>query len=345
MRRWLVSVTWLLLASPVLAAPAFASPSVLVQTQPPHRGALPRLLDVYGTIQAAPVGGSQTISLPRPSEVTAIAVYAGERVHAGQVLLTLRADPASVAAYQQAVAALTQARGNRTRAAEMLREHLGTSDQLALAVQAQQDAQANLDAIRRAGGGTPEQTVTATFDGVVSTVLVTQGARVAASTPLLTVVRSARLVAAVGIEPGQSDRVAAGQPAAIVPLYGDAAARGRVGSVGAMLDPRTRLIPAMIDPPAGAALTPGTPVRVAITTATMAGWLVPRDAVSTDAQGPHVFVERAGKAVRVDVKIVGHAADTTVVSGKLDPATPLVTSGSDQLHDGEDVRTGAAGGQ
>ena len=345
MRHRLVLAAWLLLSAPALAASAPASPSVLVQTQPPHRGALPRLLDAYGTIQAAPGGGSQTISLPRPSEVTEISVFAGERVHTGQVLLTLRADPASVAAYQQAVAALTQARGNRTRAAEMLREHLGTSDQLALAVKAQQDAQANLDAIKRTGGGAPEQTVTAAFDGVVSAVMVAQGARVAASTPLLTVVRSARLVAAVGIEPGQSDKVAAGQPATILPLYGDATAQGRVRSVGAMLDPRTRLIPTLIDPPPAAALTPGTPVRVAITTGTMQGWLVPRDAVSTDGHGPHVFVVRAGKAARVNVKIVGMAADTTVVSGKLDPATPLVVSGSYQLHDGEAVRTGGPGGQ
>ncbi|WP_428390707.1 efflux RND transporter periplasmic adaptor subunit [Lichenicoccus sp.] len=340
MRHLLVLAAWLLLSTPALAAP-----SVLVQTQPPHRGALPRLLDTYGTIQAAPGGGSETISLPRPSEVTALSVYAGEPVHAGQMLLALRADPASVAAYQQAVAALTQARGNHTRATEMLREHLGTRDQLALAVQAQQDAQANLDAIERSGGGAPEQTVSAAFDGVVSAVLVAQGARVAANTPLLTVVRSAGLVAAVGIEPGQSDKVAVGQPATIVPLYGDATAQGRVGSVGGLLDPRTRLVPAMIAPPPGASMTPGTPVRVAITTGSMDGWLVPRDAVSTDAHGPHVFVVGAGKAHRVEVKIVGHAGDTTVVSGTLDMATPLVTSGNTQLHDGEDVRTDSSGSQ
>lgn len=321
-------------------------PSVLVDTQTPHKGSLPRTIVAYGVVQASPAGGSETMSLLRGGQITAVLISAGQTVRKGQALLTVRADPSVVASYQQAAAGLTLARGNRARTATMLNQHLATTDQLAQADKAMADAQATLDALKRAGGGSADQTITAGFDGVVVNLMVAQGARAAAQTPLLTLARSGRLVAAVGIEPELRDQVAVDQPAQVDPLYATDPRKGRVTSVSAMLDPTTRLVPVLIDPatnsPAERDLLPGEPVRATVQVGQITGWLASRNAVLTDDKGPYVFQVAAGKATRVDVHIVGMAGDTTVIAGPLDPGRKLVIGGNYQLQDGMAVREASA---
>jgi RND family efflux transporter MFP subunit len=327
-------------------------PSVLVTTETPRQGSLPRVLTAYGTVEAAP-NGSETLSLLRAGQVLRVLVAPGQAVRQGQPLLAVNAAPAALAVYHQAVAALALAQGDRARTAQMLTQHLATRDQLALADKAVADAQANLDALTRAGGGSAEQTLAAPFDGIVSNLLAAQGARVAAQVPLVTLARSSRLVAAVGIEPAQRALVAPGQPARIEPLDGGGAESGSVLSVGAMLDPQSRLVPVLVAvsqaDPKGAAqaetnagLLQGGPVRVAVQVGQLCGWLVPRNAVLTDAKGAYLFQVNGAKAVRVDVRVVGMVGGTTVAAGPLDPTRPLVVSGSYQLQDGGLVREDTA---
>jgi len=343
-------------------------PSVLVATAAAHQGSLPRTLMAYGSVQAAP-GSSETLSLLRAGQVTRVMVATGQKVQQGQPLLTVSADPAALATYRQAVTALTLARGERDRMAQMLAQHLATRDQLAQAEKAVADAQGNLDLLNRGGGGSAEQTLAAPFEGVVSSLPIAAGARIAAQAPLVTLDRSSRLVAAVGIEPSQRDLVARGQPAQIEPLDGGAPTQGSVLTVGAMLDPVTRLVPVLIDPlpdgtqsdpgrrdpkggpqpgaSAAMGLLPGGSVRVAVQVGEFHGWLVPRNAVGTDAKGAYVFQVADGKAVRVDVQVAGTAGDVTAATGPLDPKRPLVTNGNYQLQDGAAVReepSGAAAG-
>lgn len=331
-------------------------PSVLVTTEIPRQGTLPRTLTAYGVVQAAP-GSSETLSLLRAGQVTQVMAAVGQRVQQGQPLLVVTADPAALATYRQAVAALALARGERARLAQMLAQQLATRDQLAVADKAAADAQGNLDLLARGGGGSAAQTLAAPFDGVVSALLVAPGARIAPQAPLVTVDRSSRLVAAVGIEPGHRGLVAQGQPAQVEPLDGGGAKGGSVLSVGAMLDPVSRLVPVLIDAaPDGAganaaalsakgaagapaaALLPGGPVRVVVQVGEFRGWLLPRGAVATDAKGAYVFQVAGGKAARVDVQVASAAGDTTVATGPLDPKRPVVVTGNAQLQDGAAVR-------
>ena len=328
----------LALAQAPAAPPAAPKPTVLVATAPPHQGSLPRTLTAYGVIQGAP-GSSETLSLLRAGQVTRITVAVGQRVKQGDLLLALTADPAALATYRQAVTTVTLARSERARLAQMLAQQLATRDQLALADKAVADAQSNLDLLAKGGGGSAEQAVTAPFDGIVSAVPVAAGARVAAQAPLVTLDRTGRLVASLGVEPGQRGVFAPGQPAQLEPLDGGGAAPGTVRSVGAMLDPVTRLVPLLVDaaPPAPS-LLPGGPVRAVVQVGVFTGWLVPRGAVGTDGAGAFVFQATDGKAVRVDVQVTGTVADTTVVAGPIDRARPLIVTGNAQLQNGASIR-------
>ncbi len=337
MRRVLAALLTIL---PTLAfAQGGASqPSVLVTTALPQEGSLPHTLTAYGVIQAAP-GSSETLSLLRAGQVTRVMVAVGQSVRQGQPLLVVSADPAALATYRQAVTALTLAQGERNRMTQMLAQHLATRDQVAQADKAVTDAQSNLDLLTRGGGGSAEQTLAAPFDGIVSSLVVAPGARIAAQAPLATLDRSSRIVAAVGVEPGQRGLVARGQPAQVEPLDGGDAKQGSVLSVGAMLDPTTRLVPVLIDPQAaGAGLLAGGPVRVVVQVGEYRGWLMPRNAVATDSKGAYVFQVGNGKAARVDVQVAGTVGDTTVATGPIDAKRRLVTTGNYQLQDGAAVR-------
>lgn len=343
--RHILAAVLAVLPAAALAQGDAPQPSVLVTTATPHEGSLPRTLTAYGAVQAAP-GSSETLSLLRAGQVTRVLVAPGQTVRQGQPLLVVSADPAALAAFRQAVTALTLAQGERGRVAQMLAQHLATRDQLAQADKAVTDAQGNLDVLTRAGGGSDGQTVAAPFDGVVSSLPVATGARIASQAPLATLDRSGSLVAAVGIEPAQRSLVAPGQPARIEPLDGAASSPGSVLGVSGMLDPATRLVPVLVSPQSdaqagaqpGVALLPGGAVRVVVQVGEYRGWLVPRDAVSTDAKGPYVFQLADGKAARVDVQVAGAVGGTTVVTGALDPKRALVTSGNTQLQDGAAVR-------
>jgi RND family efflux transporter MFP subunit len=204
------------------------------------------------------------------------------------------------------------------------------------------DAQAALGALERAYGGRPRQTLVAPFDGVISAIPVAQGARVPASAPLITVTRTDGLVIAAGIEPGRQARLQLGMPVQVETLGGAAPAMaGKVVRVDHVINPATRLVDA--DVAVTGALLQGDTFRVRIELGPIEGWLVPRDAVLSDADGAYVFQVNSGKAVRVPVTPRGGDGKTSVVDGALDPQRPLVTQGNYQLSDGMAVRGNGAG--
>lgn len=333
MRRLLLA---LLLLAPAARA---AGPSVAVQTEAPKQGSVPVLVTAYGTAAPA-LGGGMTLSLQQEGQVRTIAVTPGEAVQAGDHLIEFGVSAAAASTYQQAVTALSLARSQRGHAAQLLAQQLATRDQLAQADKAVADAQAALDALRREGAGSPVQTLAAPFDGIVTSIAVAQGDRLQPGVPLMALTRLDGLVVTVGLEPADRARVHPGAPAALRRLAGGAGPAGTVRRVDGVLNAKTRLVDADIAVPPGTILS-GEAFRADITVGQAAGWLVPHDAVLGDEKGSYLFQVGAGKAVRVDVAVVGSAGDQDVVQGELDPQRKLVTQGGPQLADGAAVREAA----
>jgi membrane fusion protein (multidrug efflux system) len=326
----------------LLGAPAFADdpPSVAVGTEVPREGVVPDLVTAYGSAMPALDGGI-TLSLQQDGRVLAIAVTPGETVHAGERLLDFGASAAAVSTYQQAVSALTAARQQRGHAAQLLGQQLATRDQLAQADKAVADAQATLDALQREGADQPSQTLTAPFDGIVATIPVAQGDRVQPGVTLMTVTRLDGLVVTIGIEPGVRTRIHPGETVHLVPMEGGPELDGRILRVDGMLNPRTRLVDADVSVPAGSVIS-GAAFRADITVGALKGWIVPHDAVLTDARGAYLFQVAGAMASRAAVTVVGTAGADDVVQGSLDPQRPVVVQGNYQLSDKMPVRTSEA---
>jgi membrane fusion protein (multidrug efflux system) len=323
----------------ILAAmPALADdpPSVAVQTEKPRAGVVPELLVAYGSAAPA-LDGGMTLSFQQDGRVLAIHVTPGETVRNGDRLLEFGASAAAVSAYQQAVSGLTAARQQRSHAAQLLGQQLATRDQLAQADKAVADAQATLDALQREGSDRPLQTLTAPFDGIIATIPVAQGDRVQPGTTVMTITRLDGLVVTVGIEPGSRTHVRPGEAVHLTPLSEGPPLEGHIVRVDGTLNPKTRLLDVDVSVPPGSVIS-GTAYQADITVGEIQGWLVPHDAVLTDAKGAYLFQIAGSTASRVDVKVAGTAGADDVVQGALDPQRLVVVQGNYQLSDNAPVR-------
>ncbi|MGE6695253.1 MULTISPECIES: efflux RND transporter periplasmic adaptor subunit [Sphingomonadaceae] len=313
-------------------------PSVLVSLAKPARGSLPQSIEAFGS--AAPgTNGAQTISVAQPGQVIRLAVTSGTAVRAGQVLGTFMVAPTARGAYLQAEEALAAAQKQRDSTAQLLTQQLATRDQLVQAEKAVSDARVALAGLRAEGADQAVQTLTAPFDGVVTTITVAQGDRTQPGAPLLTVARAGGMVVTVGIDPAQRASLAAGQRATLRRLSGGPPLTGQVVRVGGALNARTRMVDVDLNFPAGA-LMPGEGMQVAIETAQVAGWVVPHKAVVT-ADGPaHIFQVAGGKAKAVPIHILLASAAGDVIEGAIEPARPIIVEGAYQVNDGIAVRQG-----
>ncbi len=338
----LAGAAWWVFA-PGPAASVAAVPSVLVSTMKLEPGSLPATVTAYGSVTAGP-GAEQTLSTQASGVVSHVAVSLGQTVAAGQVLATLAADAQSVAELRKARDALSAARAARAHVAALLASHLATNADLAAADQAVGDADGALKALLAAGAGRTRE-IMAPFAGVVSAVLVAPGSVQTAGSALLRLVAQRHVVAVTGVTPAQAGAIAPGDAAKIT-LLNDAATAvaGRVTLVAAMPNPQSGLQDVTVAPQGTLPL--GAAVNTVITTGQLNGYVVPRDAVQSDAQGSYVFqLDARNIAHRVDVRVLGGAGGQSVLAAAgLNAAQPLVTVGAYQLDDGAAVRLASGAG-
>jgi len=309
----------------------------LVKVQDPKKGTVPELVYGYGTV-APSSGSSSTFSFPRDGSVTKFYVEANDPVKKGDKLLDFTTAPDVVTAYQQAASLLKLTRSTRDRTAQLYAQQLATRIDLDNADHAVLDAQMILTLQELKGGAKPTETLLAPFDGVVTTISVSQGDRLTAGAQLMTLTRFDELVLIVGLEPGSVDKIKGQQDVQLESLSSKRdAISGKVRRVGAAIDPKTRLASAIIDMPMEGVLS-GESFRAGIEVGKFQGWVVPRGAVGRDDKGSFIFQVENNKAKRVNIKPLGTAGDVTVFEGDIDLNLEVVINGNYQLINGADVR-------
>jgi len=316
------------------------TPSVTVQTEPARRDTVPIIVTAYGLVVPA-LDGTMNLSFQQEGRVLAIRVLPGETVKAGTQLLDFGFASNAISSFQQAVKAVDTAREQRAHTAQLLAQQLATRDQLAQAEKAVADAEATLQAIKREGGDQSHQFLTAPFDGVVSTINVTQGDRVAAGALLMTITRPDGLVVRVGLEPSTQARVRPGDTVQMTSLTDGTVLQGVVRRIDNAINPKTRLVDADITVTNGVLLA-GTAFKAEITVGHIAGWVVPHDAILFDDSGAYLFQAVSQNVARVSVKLLGTAGMHDVVEGALDAQHPVIVEGNYQLSDKTMIRQGEA---
>lgn len=316
---------------------------VEVSTAMPVQQTFHAQVTAFGQL-AADSRNALSLSLPQAGEITATDALAGQRVKRGDALLKLATDPATRSAYLQAQSTLKVTRDDLARTLRLQAEKLATNAQLDAARKAVADAQAALDAQAKLGGEQAAVTLRAPADGVVTTLNVQRGQRVAAGTALLQFTPNAALAAQLGINPGAAAEVHAGMPVTLEPVY---AAKdvpplhARVAMIGNAVNPQTHLVDVIATLDVKTPMPAGTALSASIATTPITAWAVPRDALQSDEQGDFVLQIEHGKAKRVDVKVLAPNGSPVGVEGTLDAREPVITLGSYEVSDGDLVHASA----
>ncbi len=221
-----------------------------------------------------------------------------------------------------------------------------TSEDRAQAQAAVDQAQAQLDLAEL---GVRDATITAPVEGVVAERLVSPGALVGPTTPLVTLVPP-ELELVVNVDEAQLGQLAEGQVATLqVAAFPDQSFSGVLKTIAPVVDPRSRTAAVRVEPrDGGGKLRAGMFARLSIVTAAQPNALVvPKAAVLGLAPGEPttVFVVGEGNRVRKQQVRLGLVGDglVEVVAG-VDAGQLVVTSGLADLSDGDLVAPQGASG-
>lgn len=278
-----------------------------------------------GTVEAV---RQTTVAAQVPGAVVELAVQAGDRVRAGQLLLRLDARAAeqqagaAAAQVQAARAALDAATRELERQRQLFQQQYISQAAFDRAESQFKTAQAQAAAqVASAGAARTESgfyVVRAPYDGVVSQVGVVLGDMAMPGRPLLTVYDPAQLRVSASV-PASAAQALAGAMTPRAELPGAAVARlaplrwQRLPS----LDPATHTVELRLELPPGTAAAPGSFARVWLPSAAGAGAariLVPRQAVVRRAELDAVYVLTAeGRPLLRQVRLGPVAGDRVEV--------------------------------
>lgn len=323
-----------------------AQPGFEVGASIPTRQTFHARVAAFGEL-AADQRGAEALSLPQPAEILSIEALPGRRVRRGAALLRYAGDPLTHSAYLQAQSALRLAQDDLVRTERLRGERLATGAQLDAARKAVSDARATLAAQARLGGGEATAVLAAPGDGVVTAVTAQRGQRVAAGATLVQFTPDAGLAAQLAVDPVAAAGIRAGMPVAIQPVYAAERAAplaGKVTMVANAINPQTHQIDVVASLDATSPLPAGSAITASIDTTAFTAWSVPRGAVQNDAHGDFVYQIERGRAKRVDVKVLSPEGSPVGVAGALDPAAPVITTGSHEIAAGDAVRAPGAPG-
>lgn len=321
------------------SAPAASAPEPVarVRVTPLVRTNIAETLIAYGSAVPAP-GGVQTLSLPFEGRVRQVLVSSGQAVVAGAALMIIEPSPDARLQLATAQSAFEAARQTLEHVQQRFDLKLAANAELLQAKQTLRDAEARANSLTARGLNEGNQ-LTTTNGGVVSHVLVQEGALVPAGTPLAEVVAERLMEIRLGIEPEDSRRLAPGLAVKLAAVHQSppVSATGTVRVLSRSINPATRLVDVFVTAPGDFLL--GEYVRGELRVAPREALVVPRSAVLPEGAQQVLFVVKNGRAMKVTVQTGGDTGSVVeILSGAVQAGDAVVTLGNYELADGMAVQ-------
>jgi membrane fusion protein (multidrug efflux system) len=339
MKIFTLLCTFALVLTLLCAENAVADPSALVRLTPAKQGKLTPLVAAYGMVSADP-NFVTTVFMPRDGVIASLLVRPGQRVKAGDPLVTIHTAPAAAATYEQAVSSAEFAVNDYAHIKQLFAEQLATRSQLAAAAKADADAQAVLSAQQKIGANHELETLTAPVSGIVATLAPARGDPVQPGADVATIATGGRDVLNLGVEPQNAFSLQPGNTVLIDTEQGTSMLQANVESVGAMVDPTSHLVNVLVGLPTNAHVLIGSALRAHIALTPVSGIVIPSVALLTDGEANYVFVIQGGKAKRRNVKVAFESGGNAMIASGLNMNEQVVVEGMVGLDDGDAIRTG-----
>ncbi len=320
----------------IASVQATETPVVMIKTAPIVRTQLGDTLVSYGVLEPDP-DQVVSLSLPHAGLINRVWVRLGQRVKTGDKLLEVITAPEARMQFLQAKSAVDFAKRERVRKQQLLAEQLTTQAELDAARKQLKDARSTLVALRERGLNKAEETLYAPHDGIITQLNVSQGQRVPTNTTAVLIATQEHLIARLGIEPEDLNKVQLGTPVTIISVFvPDIKVSSQIREVHAMIDPRTHLVEALAPIPAqqGRKLVLGSRIIGNIHLPSHTVLVVPRSAVLGTKDRAYLYTVKNGRAQRISVQTGIQTEKLTAVSGDIQVGDRVVTSGNYELHNG-----------
>jgi len=314
--------------------------------------------DYYESSATVKAKTASVVAARMMGTVTMLAAREGDRVKAGQLLLTL--DDRDVRQKINAARAALAEAENGVAAAARQKELAQTTygryrnlyDGKALTRQELDETETRMqvagfeyerygEMVKRARAGLAEAEVYQDFtqvsspvDGVVSTRQIELGTMVMPGVPLFTIEDNSSFRLEIGVNETLVDRLAPGLPVAVtIPATGMELA-GAISDVVPAVDPGTRNFLVKIEV-AGAGLQSGMYARVRIPVGTRPAILLPRDIIVEKGQLNGVYTVEAGNVITYRLVRLGRLyGDKQEILAGLQPGDKVIVEGVDRAVDG-----------
>ena len=310
-------------------------PTATVRTAKVVVGDMVRTVDVYGSVIAQP-GATVLTVMQAEMIVRRVLAQNGQQVHANDPLCEADPSPSTKAALESARAEVESTTKLLEGVQEKQSMNLGTRQDVLQAQAAQRAAQLKLAQLE-ASLPDPSGVIRSSVDGRVTAVHIESGAVVAPGTPLLETLANDAVVIQLGVPPEDANRLRPEQEIAIQPVVARSAQplSVKIRLINATIDPASRLVTVVADPPKGVGLLLGESVRGAIETKEANVLIVPRSAVLPREDQHVVFTVSDGHAHARIVQIGLQTQDAVeIVGGDLAAGDDVVVLGNYELTDG-----------
>lgn len=296
---------------------------------------LPETLEIeaIGTARAAT---SAEIFAQSAGLVNSVLFTAGDFVREGQPLLRLdaRQERLAVDAAEVSVREADQLLGRYRRI-----EDTGAISESQIEAGETALASARVS-LRQAQEELADRTVKAPFSGHVGLTEIDPGDRVNDSTPITRIDQRGTLFVDFPAPEAVFSNLRPGQVVAVRPFSDPSRTiDARVVTTDSRIaqDSRDFIVRASI-PNADDRLRPGMSFRVVFSRAGESRPVVPEQAIVWGGEGSHIFVVRAGKAVRVPVTITARREGRVFVDGAVRADDRVIVEGVQKVRDGQDIR-------
>ncbi len=300
-------------------------------------------VDVHGNVKA---DKAAALTAMQPGRVRGIKVQAGDRVSAGQLLVSVDNDLASKQ-IAQAEAGYDLAKTTFEKQDALWKQHIGSEMQFLQAKSQKEQAEAGLATIREQQRMT---NITAPFDGTIDEVMLRDGDMVAPGLPVLRIVDLSGVQLEADVSESYVKSMKAGSPVKVsFPSVGETF-DAKLDHVGDYIDPTNRTFKVTVRVPKGQNfMRPNLLADISILDASADSAIaVPSRAVLEDVNGNnYVFVaektrDNEAKARKVMVKRLseyrGSTSIASVEPGALKGGETIIDEGGKNVSGGQTVR-------
>jgi RND family efflux transporter MFP subunit len=292
-------------------------------------------LKAYGTVIALP-NNLTSISVPYASRIERVYVSNGQSIVSGQPLITVQPSEDALLLVKQAQHELSTATHEQKLLQKRLQLKLATEHELVTSQLRVDQAKAMIEDLT-SRGTVKTQTLKAPKAGIIATINVQQGQRLAAGNALLQWAEQNQFNISLAVEPASIDQLKIQQQVLLSPLNRavEQPIPGHITAIAQQIDPLSHLLNIVVQPALKANFLLNEQVQGQISLSETRTLVAPRAAVLPDEEGYSLYTVVDKHAVKHRVQLgVETDSQREVISPTLKADDEIVILGNYELTDG-----------